>query len=74
MTDRKLHMDTLILIPTWKNYVIGIPDGRMDGQTNRQTDRDINLVWASLTTFLQVKGVFKGSSFTLAACGLEEPF
>jgi hypothetical protein len=72
--DRKLHMDTLIFNSYVKNYVFGIPDGRTDRRTNRQTDRDINPVWASLTTFLQVKGVFKGSSFTLAARGLEEPF
>jgi hypothetical protein len=30
----------------------------MDGQTDGQTDGEINLVWASLTTFLQVNPVW----------------
>jgi hypothetical protein len=52
MRDRKLHVDTLILIPTCKIYVF--PYSRwMDRQTDGQTDRDINPVWAFLTTFLQ---------------------
>ncbi len=32
-------------------------DRQTDGRTDRWTDRDINPVWASLTTFLQVKPV-----------------
>ncbi len=63
--------------PNFNSYVKNLRvwySGRTDGQTDRQTDRDINPVWASLTMFLQVKGVFKGSSFTLTARGLEEPF
>jgi len=34
-----------------KNLFFCIPDAQLDGQK----DREINLVWASLTTFLQVK-------------------
>ena len=45
-TDRTLHVDTRILILLLKIYVFWY---------SRWTDRDINLlVWASLTTFLQV--------------------
>ncbi len=57
MTDRKLHVDTLILIPTFKIYVFLYSrqtdgqtdrwtDGQTDRQTDRQMDREINLVWA----------------------------
>jgi hypothetical protein len=53
MTDRKLHLDNLILIATLKIYVFWYL-GQMGGWTDRQTDRDIYLVWASLITFLQV--------------------
>ncbi len=52
MTDRKLHVDTLILIHTLKIYVFWY-FGRTDGQT----DREINPVWAFLTTFLQVNSL-----------------
>jgi hypothetical protein len=51
--DRKLHVDTLILIPTFKIYVFWY-SGQIDEQTDGLTDREINPVWASLTTFLQV--------------------
>jgi hypothetical protein len=37
MTDRKLHVDTLILIPTIKIYVF-LYSGRMDGRTDRRTE------------------------------------
>ena len=51
MMHRKLHMDTLILIPTFKICVFifktdGRTDERTNGQTDRQTDREINPVWA----------------------------
>ncbi len=45
---RKLHVDTLVLIPTFKIYVFSY-----SRQTDRQTEKFIP-VWASLTTFLQV--------------------
>ena len=37
MTDRKLQVDTLIIIPTLKNYVFWY---------SGQTDGDIDPVWA----------------------------
>ncbi len=46
---RKLHMDTLIIIPTFKIYMFSYSrrmDGRMDG--------DINLGGAFLALLLQV--------------------
>ncbi len=58
-TDRKLHMDTLILIPTWKFYVFWYSK-RTDRWTDGQTDREIYPVWASLTTFLQVHSLRMG--------------
>jgi hypothetical protein len=60
-TDRKLHVDTLILIPTLKIYVLCY-----SRQTDGQTDGEIYPVRASLTTFLQV------NVHTPAARGLEE--
>jgi hypothetical protein len=39
-TDRKLHVDTLILIPTLKIYVFCYPR-----QTDRQTDRQTMDGW-----------------------------
>ncbi len=46
MTDRKLHVDTLIFIPTLKIYVFWYSrqtdretDGQMDRLTGRLTDR-----------------------------------
>jgi hypothetical protein len=53
--DRKLHMDTLILIPTCKFYMFSY-----SRRTDKQSDRDINPVRASLTTFLQVNPVWAG--------------
>ncbi len=44
-TDRKLHVGTLILIPTFKIYVFSYY-GRTNGQTNGLTDGEINPVWA----------------------------
>jgi hypothetical protein len=38
---RKLHVDTLILISTFKIYVFSY-----SRQTDGQTDGEINLVWA----------------------------
>ncbi len=41
--------------PDFNSYVQILRVFIDNGQMNRQTDGDINLVWASLTTFLQVK-------------------
>ncbi len=35
--DKELHVDNLILIPTWKIYVFWY-SGHTDGQTDGQTD------------------------------------
>jgi hypothetical protein len=48
-----LHVDTLILISTLKIHVFWY-SRQIYRQTDRQTEREINLVWASITTFLQV--------------------
>jgi hypothetical protein len=50
--DRKLHVDTLILIPMEKFYMFSY-----SRRTDKWNDADINPVWASLTTFLQVKKI-----------------
>ncbi len=42
----------------------GIHDGRTEGRTDGQTDREINPVWASLTTFLQLSSCHSGWYFT----------
>jgi hypothetical protein len=36
--DRKLQVDTLILIPMFKIYVFGIPDRQTDKRTDRWTE------------------------------------
>jgi hypothetical protein len=44
--DRKLHVDTLILVPMFKIYVF--PYSRlMDERTDGLMDREINPVWAA---------------------------
>ncbi len=48
-TDRKLHVDTLILIPKWKNTCFCIQDIRTDGWTDERTDtRTETLIWCGL--------------------------
>jgi hypothetical protein len=52
--------------PDFNSYVkilrvlVFITDRQTDRQTDRRMDRDINPVWASLTTFLQIKYKFRG--------------
>ncbi len=43
--DRKLHIDTLILIPLFKIYVF-LYSRQTDKLTDRLTDGEINPVWA----------------------------
>jgi hypothetical protein len=56
MMDRKLHVDTLILIPTLKIYVFWY-FGWTDGQTDRQTEKYTRCVWAGGTFFHCIRKV-----------------
>ncbi len=51
MTDRKLYVDTLILIPTFKIYVFSY-SGQTDGMTDGQTEKYTCCAWAG-GTFLR---------------------
>ncbi len=56
---RKLHVDTLILIPTFKIYVFSY--SRQTDRQDRRTDNgEINPVWAGYSNrFLQVKELIR---------------
>jgi hypothetical protein len=58
---RKLHVDTLILIPTFKNMCFHIPDRQTNRRTDKQTEKLIrcglgNLIGSSrlTVTFLSI--------------------
>jgi hypothetical protein len=64
--DRKLHVDTLISIPTLKTNVFWYSK-RTDGWMDGQMDRDTCCAWAGQTVFLlSYRGYF--SPFTLCVC------
>ncbi len=58
VTDRKLHVDTLIFIPTWKTTSFHIPE---------------NFLVNTLLLYIPLLTLTDGETHTLALCGLEEP-